>query len=372
MLPDGELSPVLRLFPNILASNDAPAFVAALLAFAAVASVLLAIGWHDRIAAVLLWYVWACLYGRNPLISNPGLPYVGWLLLAHALVPRAPYGSLEARGRVDPGGGWSMPAHIWTGAWILMAVGYTYSGLTKLASPSWTDGSAIARVLENPLTRPGFSADALSALPAFMLSAMTYGALALEILFAPLALFARMRPWLWSALLAMHVGLMVLVDFADLSLGMIALHLFTFDPAWLKPKGAGQDLVFYDGSCGLCHRFVRFVLAEERSGTAFAFAPLQGESFAAAVPAHARAGLPDSVVVQSADGRLLTRSTAVIRVLERCGGAWRALATVLHWVPAPVRDAAYDGVASLRRILFAQPKDACPLLPRELAARFRP
>jgi hypothetical protein len=29
--------------------------------------------------------------------------------------------------------------------------------------------------------------------------------------------------------LAMHVGLIVLIDFADLSLGMVMLHLFTFD-----------------------------------------------------------------------------------------------------------------------------------------------
>jgi hypothetical protein len=31
----------------------------------------------------------------------------------------------------------------------------------------------------------------------------------------------------------MHAGLVVVVDFADLSLGMLLLHAFTFDPAWL-------------------------------------------------------------------------------------------------------------------------------------------
>ncbi|MGH7213559.1 MAG: hypothetical protein ACREIT_02165 [Tepidisphaeraceae bacterium] len=34
----------------------------------------------------------------------------------------------------------------------------------------------------------------------------------------------------------MHLGLMVLIDFADLSLGMVMLHAFTFNPAWVKRR----------------------------------------------------------------------------------------------------------------------------------------
>lgn len=104
MLPEGAASPLLRLFPNVLALYDAPAFVTALLLFAAGASLLFAVGFYDRAAAIALWYALACLFGRNPLIANPGMPYVGLLLLAHACLPRAPYGSFERRGQVDPGG----------------------------------------------------------------------------------------------------------------------------------------------------------------------------------------------------------------------------------------------------------------------------
>jgi hypothetical protein len=45
---------------------------------------------------------------------------------------------------------------------------------------------------------------------------------------------------------------------------MVMLHFFTFDPAWVKPFGAETEMIFYDGHCGLCHRAVRFVLAEDR------------------------------------------------------------------------------------------------------------
>lgn len=286
VLADASASPLAYLFPNILTFVDAPGFVVALLVLGAALSVAFAIGWHDRIAAVGLWYLWACLLGRNPLISNPGIPYVGWLLLAHAFISPPPFGSMAARRRIDPGGGWKLPSAIFAVAWSLMALGYTYSGYTKLVSPSWIDGSALVRVLENPLARPHFLREWLLMLPDGLLRLATWGGLALELLFLPLALFRRVRPWLWLAMVLMHCSLIALVDFADLTLSMLMLHLFTFDPAWIRPvAAAATDRLFYDGTCGMCHGSVRLLLAEDRSGSAFRFAPLKGEAFGAALPA---------------------------------------------------------------------------------------
>jgi predicted DCC family thiol-disulfide oxidoreductase YuxK len=371
VLPDGSASPLLHLFPNILALADSPIVVQGLLLLAAGLSLLFATGWRDRTAALLLWCLWTSFFGWNPLIANPSLPYVGWLLLAHAALPAAPYGSWAARGRADPRGSWKMLPPIFLVAWILMAAGYTYSGFVKLGSPSWVDGSALARVLENPLARPGTARDLLLALPAGLLRLATWGALALEISFAPLALFRRLRPWVWTAMMAMHLGLFLVIRFADLTAGMVMLHLFTFDPGWIAPARAHDtEWLYYDGHCGLCHRAVRFVLAEDLAGDAFRFAPLQGEQFQASVSAAEREALPDSLVVRSGAGALLTRSAAVIHILRRVGGFWRLLAGMVALIPAPLRDAAYDGVARIRYRLFARPADVCPILPAELRARF--
>ena len=130
--------------------------------------------------------------------------------------------------------GWQFSRPLQTAAWFLLAAGYSFSGYTKLVSPSWLDGTALMRVLESPLARPGFLRDAVLALPVPLLRWMGYGALALELLFLPLALVPRLRPWLWSAMLGMHLGLIALIDFADLSFGMMVFHLFVADPAWLK------------------------------------------------------------------------------------------------------------------------------------------
>ena len=88
-------------------------------------------------------------------------------------------------------------------------------------------------------------------------------------------------------------------------------------------------MLFYDGHCALCHRSVKFVLKHDRSGKLFRFAPLQGPTFEARVPAEKRAGLPDSVIVLTNDGALLMRSNAFLHVLRRLGGGWRALAACL-------------------------------------------
>lgn len=350
-----EASPLLRLFPNILAIAD---IAMPLVVIAAIASIFFAIGLYDRIAAVLIWYVLACLFGRNPLIANPSLPFAGWLLLAHAFVPAAPFGSWAARGRTDPRGGWTMPPAIYTAMWIVMSLGYTFSGWTKLVSPSWTDGTAMARVLANPLARPSFVQSLMLSLPPEITQLMTWGALGLELLYAPLALFRRVRPWIWMAMLAMHLGLMVLIDFADLSFMMVILHLFTFDPAWVRPRAAETtDTLQYDGSCGLCHRSVRFVLAEDRTGNAFRFEPL-------------RDGDKSSVIVQTTNGRTLLRSDAVIHILQRLGGYWRVFGIAFRLLPRVVRDAMYDGVARVRYRIFGRTKDACPIVPPDLRSRF--
>lgn len=320
-------------------------------------------------AAALLWYVWACLLGRNPLISNPGIPYVGWLLLAHTILLGAPYGSVASRGRPDPGGTWRMPSMLFAGAWILMALGYTYSGVTKLVSPSWLDGTAIAHILENPLARPGAVREAILALPDGLLRFGPWATLTLELLFAPLALSRRLRPWIWTLGLAMHLGLIALIDFADLSLGMVMLHLFTFDPAWVPPVNArATETVFYDGQCGLCHSAVRFLLAEDHTpGGAFRFAPLGGETFRVAIPKAS--DLPDSLVLLTDDGRILTRSRAALQVARRLGGLWWVIAWLVGLLPTALLDRGYDAVARVRYRLFACPQGACPIAARDLRSR---
>jgi len=138
------------------------------------------------------------------------------------------------------------------------------------------------------------------------------------------------------------------------------------------PDRPQPELLFYDGTCGLCHRAVRLVLSFDRTGTAFRFAPLQGPTFAAMVPESRRPGLPDSLVVLTREDALLTRSSALVHVANRLGGLWRLLSALAGLVPPAMLDAAYDALTRRRRRFFAPPGDSCPVASPEARARFDP
>lgn len=115
----------------------------------------------------------------------------------------------------------------------MMAVGYSYSGYTKLISQSWIDGSALSRVLHNPLARNGPLREFLLTMPSSVLTVATWAGLCLELSFAFLFLFRKLRPLLWASMVTLHIVLLTLINFADLSIGMLMIHLFTLDPAWV-------------------------------------------------------------------------------------------------------------------------------------------
>lgn len=89
MFPDFKALPTAA-FPNILNALPLPwqsqAVVVSLAGFAIVLTVASSVAARAAIC-VALWYAWAALWNRNPFISNPGLPMVGWTLLACALWP---------------------------------------------------------------------------------------------------------------------------------------------------------------------------------------------------------------------------------------------------------------------------------------------
>lgn len=357
VLPDPSLNFTHPLaWWNPLSCWNSPALAQAWVAGCLVLAVLLTLGWKREVTALLLWLGWMCLFNRNNLISNPSIPYVGLLLLLTVLVPAGE--PLRADGRANSAS-WKMPLWVPVTAWILMAVGYSFSGIDKLGSPSWVDGSALHHLLENPLARPGPVREILLALPGWMLVVMTWFVLAVEIMFAPLCLFRRGRAVAWALMLSLHLGIMLAVSFADLSLGMVMLHLFTFDSRWLPARKASpRPVVLFDGACGLCNHTARF-LAEEDRDDVVGLAPLQS-------PAGSRLLRQCGISPEQRDTLVLVewehawqRSEAVLRIARHLGGIWR-LGWVLHWIPRQWRDPVYNWVARNRYRWFGD-ATACGL-----------
>jgi hypothetical protein len=230
VLPAADLNPTFGILPNVLALWGSAQFVTVFLLILAGLSVLFCLGIRRRTAALLLWYGWACLFNRNVLISNPSIPYVGLLLLLTALVPVTE--PLRPFSRETPNDEFYVPGAAYWAAWALMAAGYAFSGAVKLESPSWVDGTALWHVLQNPLARDSSLRDLVVCMPPWVFMVMTWTALTLELLFLPLAIWRVTRPVVWLAMVGMHIGIAALMNFTDLSAGMLMLHLFTIDSGW--------------------------------------------------------------------------------------------------------------------------------------------
>jgi len=354
------LSPLYGVLPNPLWVSDEALAVSALLVLGALCGLALAIGWWDRVAALLAALILGWLFQRNPLIANPSLPLVGWLLVLHVFVPARPYGSLAGRiNGTDPD--WRLPSHLFAAVWIMLALSYCYSGWTKLASPSWTSGETIRLVLENPLARDHLLRQWVLATPPMVLMVLTWLVLWVEVLFAPLALVSRFRPWIWLAMLLAQFGFLMFLNFADLTLPMLLVHLLTFDPSWIaRHERRNSATVLFDGACAFCHASVRFAVHEDLHRR-LRFAPLDGATASTQMLNAAATNVGDSIVVIDGTGTHALKSRAVVAILERLGGLWLIVGWLLATVPQTWADRAYDLVGRWRyRLGSRTARNTCP------------
>jgi predicted DCC family thiol-disulfide oxidoreductase YuxK len=140
----------------------------------------------------------------------------------------------------------------------------------------------------------------------------------------------------------------------------------------LAPGPKARDVILFDGVCGLCDRFVRFVLPRDQAER-FLFAPLQGAWARGVLARHGRDAedLDTLWVVRDAGTpreSLLARARASLHVLRALGLPWSAAAT-LGVLPGPVLDAAYGLVARWRYRLFGR-RAACAVPPVGFERRF--
>jgi len=364
MLPDPSANLTHGFFPNILNYLDSSIGVALYVALLALLSIFFTLGFQRPIVSILLWYGWASLFDRNNLISNPGIPYIGWLLLCCAVIPK---GEALAITKGDTDKKWEMPIILFVGAWVLMAVGYTISGFDKFASPSWRDGSAIFHLLENPLARDSWIRDLFVQTPMSIIKLKTWAVLFIEMAFLPLALIKFTRKWIWLAMIAMHLGILLVVDFADLTIGMLMMHWFTFDPSWFKAKPEKSGVVYFDGVCGMCNSFINFLIGEDQAQS-LQFSPLQGETAKQELETSFLSDI--KTVVFKEDGKIYTKSDAIIRAMSSMGGMYRLL-HVFRIVPKFLRDNIYEFIAERRYKWFAK-KAECRIPTPEERMKFLP
>jgi predicted DCC family thiol-disulfide oxidoreductase YuxK len=133
-----------------------------------------------------------------------------------------------------------------------------------------------------------------------------------------------------------------------------------------------QNIVFFDGVCGLCNRTVDFVLREDRERT-FLYSPLQGETFRRIARDHPETLNADSIFVLKRGPEkeiLLQRSDAFLYILDNLP-RYRWLARIGKKFPTRIGDAVYRLIAATRYRIWGK-RDSCRLPTPEERTRFLP
>jgi len=124
-------------------------------------------------------------------------------------------------------------------------------------------------------------------------------------------------------------------------------------------------IIFFDGVCGLCNRWVDFVFRIDSTGK-IKVSPLQGELAKTKLQPDQLSDL--STIVFCKKDKRFTRSTAILEILREVGGIW-SLSVIFYLFPRLLRDWIYDLIASNRYKLFGK-RESCRLPTPEEKERF--
>ena len=124
--------------------------------------------------------------------------------------------------------------------------------------------------------------------------------------------------------------------------------MLTEDRGIIPTELREKHIIFYDGVCGLCNRFVTLLLAIDKQKL-FYFSSLQGDT--AKKLLDQRYTLKPMTVVYHSNLVVSEKSDAVIKIFYDLGFPYYIL-TIFKLVPRFIRDFFYDLVAKYRHLLF--------------------
>lgn len=124
--------------------------------------------------------------------------------------------------------------------------------------------------------------------------------------------------------------------------------------------------IFFDGNCGLCHFFVRFVLQQAPPNHLFMFASQNERRFRNFVEKIPDLYLVESIVVHDMqNNQVYMKGKAVSYILCQLKWPWSTLGKLIGFIPTRVANFFYDLIAKIRRTLFKNPDGSCPTVPEK-------
>jgi hypothetical protein len=193
----------------------------------------LLVGWHSRLAAILVFILIMSFERRIPLAFNSGDDLVRIEALLIAISPCGAALSLDQRRTT--GSFWSAqtrpnwPIRLLQ---VQLSIIYIAAAQVKLSGEPWLHGTAVSYVLrledmQRVIAPEWFATNALA------MNMLTWGTIAVELAVGILVWFPRFRPWVLAAGVLMHL----LID-AYVQIGIFSYAMFVMYFAWLSPETA--------------------------------------------------------------------------------------------------------------------------------------
>ena len=121
-----------------------------------------------------------------------------------------------------------------------------------------------------------------------------------------------------------------------------------------------ENIIYYDGECGLCHLAVRFILRVD-SKSKFYFSPLY--------KLDNNLKNIDSIILKKGN-MIFYEGQAIIMIFENIENNWNYLAKVLKLIPINVLNTAYRWVSRNRAKISVKKVSSCPIVPSYYQKRF--
>lgn len=224
---------------GLLQLSNSQGAVAVLFGLTLLASVALALGWHSRLAALVVLLGIISFEHRNPVVFNSGDALLRVLAFYCALTPCGDALSLD-RLRIAPDNFWAFPKRApWGMRLIQIQVSLLYFSTLwqKLQGVTWRDGTAVSFVLRiadiDRFPAPHFLVDSVT-----VAELLTFGTMIVELGLAVLVWNRAARPWVLSLGIALHLSIDYFVVIGFFSMIMITAYL-----AFMPPETATRGLL---------------------------------------------------------------------------------------------------------------------------------
>lgn len=229
-LPTAELNN-LPVWASIFSTFDTPVAVTVCMATYAFLGALLVLGIRQPFIPFMAWIFYCSFQNRNVLTSNPGTDLIGFLLIFLTIAFFSTWLL-----RIRRSATYALPQPLYEGAWFIMGLAFTTSGLRRLGGHAWSEGTGLREALAIiPSAEHWLAITAhhlISMIPAWLMHIVNFAVVGLFVFSLPLAMVPRARPYLLVAHYSIFGTLLLIGDIAQIIFAVLLFFLLLSDVLW--------------------------------------------------------------------------------------------------------------------------------------------